>query len=294
MTFEECIDPFESGTNLLVEHLIRYEFVSQMTAQCSPTYFDLGCGNGFGLKVLQYHAPASILYGCDISEKALARAASYLGTTPPVRLLQMDLRKAETYCAVESLLKAHQEGPRVLLCFEVLEHLDRFESLVAFIDRQVEKGVEAFLSVPNDSFWGVQNPFHKSMFGEESLSELTQLFSARARLYKQYPLQGATVLPDGVSELSEDKIVGKLFPEFLARRQGLCIPSHFIFHFGSTDVEIGRFTACFAPWDAAAERQWAAQRESDMLYYREARRVKGELKGFQESLQKRSSEGPEG
>ena len=268
--FEERIDPSHSGINLLAEHLVRYEFVSQRTSRsASCVYFDLGCGNGFGLKILQFYAPNSILYGCDISDEALAEAARHLGTASTVRLLQMDLTRIETYGAIESLLRVHQGTRRILVCFEIVEHLNDFKSLIAFLDQQVTNGVEAFLSVPNDEFWGVQNPFHKNMMGEESLSELMQLFDNTPRLYKQYPIQGATILPAGVTELTEDQIIGKLLPQFVERRQSLSIPSHFILHLGSSELTTDAFTARFVPWDAAAERQWIAQREADMLYYKE-------------------------
>lgn len=281
-SFEERIDASQSASNLLVEHLIRYELVAQMTACSSCTYFDLGCGTGFGLKVLQSQVPNSVLYGFDIADEALARAASYLGKGSSLRLLRIDLTRSESYGAIENFVKVHQESRRVLICFEAVEHLDDFRSLIAFVNRQVQNGAEAFLSVPNDAFWGVHNPFHKNMFGEESLPELMQLFDNPPKLHKHYPMQGATILPDAVRELTEDQIAGKLLPQFLDRSQCVSVPSHFILHGGSSESITNAFTARFTLWDAAAERQWIAQRESDMLYYREeARRLGRRWKLFQ-------------
>jgi SAM-dependent methyltransferase len=282
--FEERVDPTQSGVNLLAEHLVRYEFVSQMTAGSgSPVYVDLGCGNGFGLKILQWRAPRSILFGCDMSDEALAGAQSYLGNSSAVRLLQMDLTRTENYSVFEEALKAHEADPRVIVCFEIVEHLGDFKSLITFVDEQVKHGAEAFLSVPNDAFWGVRNPFHKNMFGEQAVLELMQLFDNIPRLYEQYPIQGATILPRGIDEIAEDQIAGKLLPEFLERRQKVSVPSHFILHLGGCAREPDTFSARFVLVDSSAERQWVAQREADMLYYKkEASRLGQKLEHLQQ------------
>jgi SAM-dependent methyltransferase len=288
MAFEERIAPSQC-THDLAELVIRYEFVSQMTACSSCTYFDLACGNGFGLKVLQCRAPNSILYGFDVSDEALGRAASYLGKPSLAHLIRMDLAERESYSAVETLLNNYPESRRVLICFDVVERLDDFTSFVTFINRQLQNGVETFLSVPNDAFWGMRSPPHKNKFGEESLSELIQLFDNPPKLYKEYSLRGATILPDSVNELTEEQMTGKLLPQFLDRCHYVSVPSHFVLHFSlsacATDSSFARFT----PWDAAVERQRAARQEADLLYYKEeARRLRAEIEALQKVAEGRT------
>jgi SAM-dependent methyltransferase len=282
--FEERIDPAQSRLNLLAEHFVRYELVCQFTdAGCA--FFDLGCGNGFGLMALQALKSHSILYGIDVSEAALTRAAQIVGNDPRIRLMRLDLSQLHSYEAIEILMNAHDGSPRVLICFEVVEHLDDFKALAAFVSRQVQRGVQAFLSVPNDAFWGTQNHFHKCMFGEDSLLEFAQLFESAPKIYKQYPIQGSTILPHNTSVLEEDEVVGRLLPKFLGRSHLFSTPSHFILHFGHAGPNPASIPARLSIADEAAERQWTSQRESDMLFYRqEALRLKSKWRRFQNIL----------
>jgi hypothetical protein len=208
-------------------------------------------------------------YGFDISEDALGKAADYLGKRDHVRLVPADFNQPDSFGTVQQLIDQHRDTRCVLVCFEVLEHLVDFGPMVAFINQQVNSGLDAFLSVPNDAFFGTQNPFHCTTFGEDSLAELLQLFDSKPQVHKQCPIKGAAIMISAMTQLDEERTTGKVLPKLFERPQTSTVPSHFILSFTSTPISDPPPIVRFHVADLAAERQWTSQRESDLAYYRE-------------------------
>jgi SAM-dependent methyltransferase len=261
---EERIEPLP-GITRLVEHLVRYEFAVATMASAPCTWFDLGCGQGFGLRTLLRSSEGE-LYGFDSRQDALAAAAQYLGESPRVRLFRTDLSAAESFTEIAALVNS-APGRKGLTCFDVLEHLSDFRALVQFLNATAKNGADVFLSVPNESFWGARNPLSITVFGERALEELLQLFNVPLQVYRQYPVEGAMVLPNSPAEI-KDEDRGKFLQDG-SERQHPSVPSHFIVHLGKTALGTSARVACVDLADLAAERQLLAEREASLAYYKE-------------------------
>src|SRR5206468_8260538 len=86
--------------------------------------------------------------------------------------VEADLSTAEGVATVREMVAEDTGG--VVTCFETLAHL---ESFVPSVDLLIELAAEhtVVLSVPNDAYWSIENPFHPTMWGEGAFEELVSL-----------------------------------------------------------------------------------------------------------------------
>src|SRR5512132_2602268 len=161
-----------SGSNPArrLEHELRYRLVAALVGE-APLWVDLGCGTGVaaadGLGS-DIRARAVLV---DNSAEALEQAAREL-TALDATTLHADLGTPEGVAAVREILAGEQDA--VVTCFETLAHLEDF---VPCVDLLIEIGAvhTVVLSVPNDAFWSIENPFHPTSWGEGAFEELRRL-----------------------------------------------------------------------------------------------------------------------
>ena len=243
----------ETHPSIRIEHELRYAAMAPLIREAG-TWLDLGCGAGV--------APASVLDGrgpkravlVDASADALAEAARAVpaGETVPV---EADLSSANGLSAVREAVGEAREG--CASCFEVIEHLDDFTGVLELlIELATERAFTVMLSVPNDAFWPIESPWHKTMWGEGSFEELRRLLPEEHVVLQQVPLQGSTLAPEGAAPPAPAPAPALEDP----------VPSHFAAAFGPRCGELAP-QAKAVQADLLAQRRWERQREANLATY---------------------------
>lgn len=236
-----------------VEHELRYCAAAPLIRD-ARVWADLGCGNGI--------APAEALAGAfpekvilaDLDAAAVACAARELRALDAVQLA-VDLTDAASLASIGQALLAGG-GPRVVTCFEVVEHLSTFVPLLEWSTQLArENDVTFVLSVPNDAFWSLQNPHHRTIWGEGAFDQLQQLLPAQRTLLRQVALSGSALADWG------DRRAGY---ELHAEAGGTAsVATHFIAAFGPRHGDVDS-AALVAQTDTLAQRRWERERESNL------------------------------
>lgn len=256
----EWIERVDRGTNttILNEHVLRYAFAVPLI-HTSSVWADLGCGTGAAAAeaVRDTFGGRLILVDKDAEALNLARREFELGE---VVALEADLANASDLRRIkETVLTGHPGGHRCITCFEVVEHLEDFEPLISqLVELAEEYACTIALSVPNDAFTGVDNPYHETVWGEASVEELRSLLPHAHVFGAQYPFTGSCI------HVEEQPTHHEIGIDVATDR----VPSHFLLLFGprSTDV---RSLAGVTPVDLDEQRAWERRRESDLDYYRQ-------------------------
>ncbi|MDA0164737.1 hypothetical protein OM076_31000 [Solirubrobacter ginsenosidimutans] len=243
----------ETPPAIRIEHEVRYGAVAPL-ARSAPTWVDLGCGAGIAAAgaLAGEGPPRAVLV--DASEEALAQAAREIPAGETIGV-QADLATADGLAAVRTALGDARDG--VATCFEVIEHLESFIGVIELlVELATERDFTVVLSVPNDAFWPIESPWHKTMWGEGSFEELRRLLPAEHVVIQQVPLQGSALIPEG----AEAALAGP----FVGRADG--VPSHFLAAFGPRCRELGARSGV-AQADLAEQRRWERQREANLAIY---------------------------
>jgi|GEM_PF-1219638 len=248
----------ETPPAIRVEHELRYQAVAALILSGGP-WADLGCGNGLAAAAALGDArPRSALL-VDADEHAVAQAARELGIAASVQVVA-DLTERNDLDRIGGHL-AVLGGEPIITCFEVVEHLERFSPLLEWAAALASERQATFvLSVPNDAFWSIENPYHRTMWGEGSFAELQRLLPHEHTLMRQVTLAGSALMRWDTPLEHELQV--------LAGAAGT-VPSHFIAALGPrhAEVDVG---AHVAQTDALAQRRWERQRESEVAIAAEA------------------------
>jgi hypothetical protein len=177
-----------------------------------------------------------------------------------VSTLVADLASADDVARVRATLpeQAGDRG-RVITCFETIEHLESFVPLVELLAELAEEhGFTVVASVPNDAFWSIDNPHHRTTWSEGAFEELRRLLPAGHTVLRQVPLQGTAVVREGGTD---DRTVA-----VSADPDG--VPSHLLVAFGP---DAGRVSpgAHVVQADLEEQRLWVRQREAHLVYLEE-------------------------
>jgi hypothetical protein len=135
------------------------------------------------------------------------------------------------------------------------------------------------LSVPNDAFWVLENPFHETMWGDGAFEELRRLLPVDHVIARQVPLTGSAVVREGGAQLLELPAI-----DVEADR----VPSHFLAAFGPAADQLAS-RAVASPADLDGQRTWERQRESQLAFH-EAELA--ELRDYVHELERRLGGGP--
>jgi len=261
------------------EHELRYAAAAPIV-RASDTWIDLGCGNGLA-------AAAGIgdtYEGCavlvDVDADAVELAAQTVAAREVVALTA-DLAVAEGVERVREQVAAGGENATVCItCFETIEHLASFVPLVELLAELAEEAAcTVVLSVPNDAFFGVENPHHATMWSEAAVEELRGLLPAEHRRVQQVMLQGSALVEAG-EDTQEVAMVSATAD----------VPTHELLAFGPLAGDLA-ITSRIVQTDLDEQRRWERQRESDLAFHvaqaREAEAAAGVLRARVRELERR-------
>jgi len=272
----------ETPPSIRIEHELRYAMAASLVRGAS-IWLDLGCGAGLAAAAaLVGDGPARAVL-VDASADALSEAARDVPASD-VEPVEADLASDIGLAAVRAALGDARAG--VATCFELLEHLESFIGVLELlVELAEERDFTVVLSVPNDAFWPIESPWHATMWGEGSFEELRRLLPQEHVVALQIPLQGSSIVPEGMPALEA--------PGFVVREEA--VASHFIAAFGPRHQELGGHSAV-AQADLAAQRQWERQREANLAFYEDriqwAQREFGEWRGYMNELEKQLGRTP--
>lgn len=271
----------ETEPAIRVEHQLRYALAAPLV-QSSAFWCDLGCGTGVGAArgVAGRLAEHTLLV--DVASDALEQARREL-PGENVSTMEADLASEQDVATVAAAIKEQAgEGPATVTCFECIEHLASFVPLVsALVDLAERHGVTVVLSVPNDAFWSIENPHHRTVWGEGAFEELVTLLPAERVVLRQVVLQGSAIVREDAEP--------ELRPVPIELEPG-GVPSHMLVAFGPRHDELAP-SAAVAQVDMEEQRRWQRQREADLSRLREIIKENDEYLQYIRELEARLADG---
>lgn len=264
----------DTRPSIRVEHQLRYAAAAPIVT-AAETWCDLGCGSGVAAADALGDGELGRVVLVDADEGALETAGRDLRAREVVRV-PADLATDD---GVRAAREAIGTEPAAITCFEVIEHLETFVPLVIALLGLARDGSTVVLSVPNDAFWALENPFHHTMWGAGAFEELRRLLPPDTVVARQVPLDGSHLIVEGDP--------GPLAVPPVAPRAH-AIESHFVCAFGPAARQLGS-RALAVPADLDARRTWERQRESNLALL-EAEAV--ELRDYAHELERRLGERP--
>jgi SAM-dependent methyltransferase len=167
----ERFDPrADSGRLVHSEHIARYGFASQLAA--GAAVLDAGCGTGYGTAILAAAGPSRLL-AVDVAEEAVERTRAVVEGRAEVAVA--DLRS----------LPFEDDAVDLVVCFEVIEHLERREAALAELVRVLRPGGTLVISSPNPREYLAGNEFHVHEYPPEELEQELREHFANVRLHSQ-------------------------------------------------------------------------------------------------------------
>ena len=162
----ERVIPGKTDLDLMNEHWARYQFAEPLVH--GKLVVDAGCGVGYGSVFLA--ASARLVLALDISTEAL-RAAREEYSHPKVALINADCGR----------LPLSDNSVDIVAAFEVIEHLDDWQTLISEAARVLAPHGQLLVSTPNRIYSQESrhelNPFHVHEFEySEFESELGKRF----------------------------------------------------------------------------------------------------------------------
>jgi hypothetical protein len=248
----------ETNPAVRIEHEVRYRWAVPLIHE-APVWCDLGCGNGIGA--------ASALGGpidgravlVDVAGDALRQAEREI-QSDRTDTIRADVTAEGDLARVRDALLEEDAGGGCVTCFEVIEHLTTFVPLVETLVELAERHrFTVALSVPNDAFWSIENPFHHTMWGEGAFEELRRLLPADHLVGRQFALLGSLALVD------REGGGGRHAVEF--ESPGGATPSHFLVGMGPCATQLAA-AAAIGEADVVGRRRWERERESDLAFLR--------------------------
>ncbi|MDX6661431.1 MAG: hypothetical protein QOJ55_2253, partial [Solirubrobacteraceae bacterium] len=192
----------------------------------------------------------------DVDPRAVEVAGTELAAEG-VSTLVADLAAPGDVARVRAaLLEQAGDGVRVITCFETVEHLESFVPLVgALAELAEEHRFTVVASVPNDAFWSIENPHHRTMWSEGAFEELRRLLPRDHVVLRQLPLQGSAIVREG--EPDDRTVAVSADPDG--------VPSHLLVAFGP---DAGRVTlgARVVQADLEEQRLWVRVLESHLAF----------------------------
>lgn len=243
----------ETAPSIWLEHELRYHLVAPLVA-ASTVWADLGCGTGLAARAaVAGGGPARVVL-VDMQEDVVASAERELGLAN-VQGMVADLADPAALARIGDALLAH-DGERIVTCFEVVEHLSSFLPLLDWSTALARNGAATFvISVPNDAFWAIENPYHATAWSEGAFEELRRLLPPEHSVLRQVALVGSAMVDPRAGEESH---------ELLVQVGGeMAVATHFIAAYGPHHHDLRR-GAIAGQTDLAEQRRWDRQRESNL------------------------------
>jgi 2-polyprenyl-3-methyl-5-hydroxy-6-metoxy-1,4-benzoquinol methylase len=191
---QERLDPadVEAGGLLAASHVHRYEFAAGLVAGLSV--LDLCCGSGYGSRILARSAGS--VHGVDIAADAIATA---LAEDDGAEADRVTFERADALGYLRALGAGNFDA---VVCFEGLEHVDDPDTLVTELLRLADGGTALILSIPNSRGFDERNEFHKTDYGYEEMSAVSERFPG-AVVLSQYLAEASLIVGDDRKPMSE-------------------------------------------------------------------------------------------
>jgi SAM-dependent methyltransferase len=181
-------------TLLAAEHVHRYRLAAELCR--GARVLDLGCGTGYGSRILRPEATS--VTGIDNDAPTIDQARATIGTSDDVSFEAAD--------AVEYLRRDLSGSFDAIVAFEVLEHLRDADVALELLGGHAAAGVKLILSVPNSRGFDEANKFHLTDFGFEEAMVAFERFEDVTVLY-QYIAEGSVIQGEGAEGLKADLVL---------------------------------------------------------------------------------------
>jgi|SRR5579875_25121 len=258
----------ESPPNVLIEHVLRYRAIAKLARE-SGTWIDLGCGSGVAAREgIGDPLPPEIVL-VDSDREALRSAAELLGSTK-LTAINGDLADRTFLSKLAERLE-RSPLPLAISAFEVVEHLEDFVPLVEFLrDQREQREATVVLSVPNDAFWPLDNPFHKTLWGASAFEELRHNLPPDHVVIHQLQISGSALVAQPQLRRIELELHARLDPSVNH------VPTHMLAAFGPRTDLIEPQSAA-TPLDLIEQRRWENEREANLIYAENLALARGKL-----------------
>ncbi len=158
-------------------HKRRYQIAKKSIEGC--LILDIGCGMGFGTKILASEMPGKKFVGIDIDEKSIEYAKRH-NELPNIKFKLMDATKLGfPDCYFDSVVS-----------IENIEHIEDYESYIKEVYRVLKANGRLFITTPNVNRVGniifkiighklPLNPYHKHEFKVNEIKELLRRYNLK-------------------------------------------------------------------------------------------------------------------
>lgn len=262
------------GQLLEAEHLVRYWWAAQLAE--GRRVLDAGCGTAYGTRMLAEAGAASVT-GVD-------RAASVLEAARPscpenAELVPGDLR--ELPFAARSF--------DLVVCFEVIEHLEEPEAALKELERVVTSDGVLLLSSPNRDVYEPGNPHHLHEYTPREMQAALERYFAHVELRRQANLIASAVMPadvaahDGLNPVGDARLAKCVSVPAGSETYTIALASHAPLPPDRTTTAVATGTTEIRKWLALYDEQQRAVEERTRLLRRledeavEVRRAREEL-----------------
>jgi len=178
----ERFDPATMEGQLLeAEHVARYRWAAALAQ--GRRVLDAGCGTGYGAELLAREGAAGVV-GVDVDREVIE--AAQRDGSGAVTFAVADLRE----------LPAELGAFDVVVCFEVLEHIDEPEPALDRLAAALAPDGLLVVSSPNRDVYPPGNPFHVHEFTPGELAEALGARFPHVRLVRQQDWLAAGLFDD--------------------------------------------------------------------------------------------------
>ena len=184
LTPERFVPAAMHGQLIEAEHLVRYWWASRLAE--GKRVLDAGCGTAYGTRMLA-SAGAAQVTGVDRATSVLDAAREHC--PPEVELVTGDVRA----------LPFEDRSFDLVVCFEVIEHLDDPEATLRELERVVTTEGIVLVSSPNRDVYEPGNPHHVHEYVPGELREALERSFAHVELRRQANLIASSVMPADVA-----------------------------------------------------------------------------------------------
>ena len=193
--------PGAGGDEIALEHVHRYAAAAGIAE--GKDVVDLGCGAGYGATIL---AGAGSYRGYDVSAEAVTYARGRFGST-----------NVEFQVADAAAVPLPDGAVDLVVCFEVLEHVEDPGAIVREACRLLRPGGQFVSSTPDRTAYNrtrqEPNPFHLAEMERHEYESLLGGYFAHVQLYGQAYASTSWLLPENGSpgrqiNLLDEKLAG--------------------------------------------------------------------------------------
>ena len=186
---ERFVPGTADGELIEVEHLARYLWASRLVR--GRSVLDAGCGVGYGSALLA-RAGAADVVGIDLSAQAVEAARP--GAPDNAAFLVGDVHE----------LSFEAGRFDVVVCFEVIEHVDRQDAAIAELARVLAPDGVLAISSPNREVYPPGNPHHLHEYVPEELRAALAAHFDHVELHRQHAWLASAVFDD--EEAADDSM----------------------------------------------------------------------------------------